>query len=156
DFPRVNRPRCPPDAHGAYSSVKARHRPATPPGRDERRTSPPSPDEARGPAHSRVQKRGATAMHAQRVVIALLTALAVDDRANAQASPDKLRAAVGKSLPLLERGAAGFAARRECFSCHHQALPVLALAEAKARGFKVDGDGLQGQLGHTAGFLDGN
>src|SRR5262249_37291806 len=118
--------------------------------------SPPSPDEARGPAHSRVQKRGATAMHAQRVVIALLTALAVADRANADASPDKLRAAVGKSLPLLERGAARVAARRDCFWCHHQAWPGRALAGAKARGFKVDGDGWQGQLGHTAGFLDGN
>src|SRR5262249_30273282 len=121
----------------AYSSVKACQRHAA-------------------PATQPRRKRGTTAMHAQRVTIVLLLALAVADRANAEAAPEKIRAAVGKSLPLLQRGAAGFAARRECFSCHHQALPVLALAEAKARGFKVDDEVLRGQLKHTAAFLDGN
>jgi hypothetical protein len=96
-------------------------------------------------------------MSAQRIVIALLMTLATVHRTTAETiEPDKLRAAVGKSLPLLDQSAAGFAANRQCFSCHHQALPVLALVTAKGRGFSIDEKSLQKQLRHTAAFLDTN
>jgi N-acyl-D-amino-acid deacylase len=55
---------------------------------------------------------------------------------------------------LLETGARGSADQRTCFTCHHQALPVLALAEARKRGFTVDLDNFQRQLTHTAAHLE--
>jgi lysophospholipase L1-like esterase len=48
------------------------------------------------------------------------------------------RAAILKTLPLLQRSQATYARERTCFSCHHQALPTLALALARERGLPVD------------------
>ncbi|MBI2806851.1 MAG: hypothetical protein HYX68_17875 [Planctomycetes bacterium] len=75
---------------------------------------------------------------------------------NAQAKPDAIRAAAIKSLALLEKSAAGHTAHRKCFSCHHQALPVLALTTAKARGFKVNDKEIARQTKWTADFLERN
>ena len=47
----------------------------------------------------------------------------------------RIRAAVERSLPLLERASAGTAAQRTCFTCHGQAQPVIALVESQRRGF---------------------
>jgi len=71
-------------------------------------------------------------------------------------TPARIRAAVEKSVPLLEESAAEYIVQRDCFSCHHQAMPVLALATAKKRGFKVDAAGFEKQVGHTAAFLTKN
>ena len=38
----------------------------------------------------------------------------------------KVRAAVGKALPLLLKGAQGHVAHKTCFACHNQAIPLLA------------------------------
>src|SRR5438105_10382639 len=67
--------------------------------------------------------------------------------------PEQIRAAIAKSWPLLEKSSAEYTLHRECFSCHHQALPVLALSTAQRRGFPVSGDGLQKQLRFTADSL---
>jgi hypothetical protein len=67
--------------------------------------------------------------------------------------PEQIRAAVAKSLPLLEKSSTEYTVHRQCFSCHHQALPVLALSTAQGRGFPVSGDGLQKQLRFTADSL---
>lgn len=50
----------------------------------------------------------------------------------------QVRAAVEKSLPGILRGAANYPEHRECFSCHHQAQPLMALTAAKARGLAVE------------------
>jgi len=63
--------------------------------------------------------------------------------------PKQVKAAIAKALPLLQKGAAGHVAQRTCFSCHHQALPVLALRVARQRGFDIDEEGLQKQLAFT-------
>lgn len=70
------------------------------------------------------------------------------------AEADPVRDAVGKAIPLLERGMAGSADERKCFTCHNQAVPVFALAEARRRGFTIDEENLQRQLDHTAAHLD--
>src|SRR5262245_29902101 len=58
------------------------------------------------------------------------------------ADPDSsaVRAAVDKSLPLLQVGAKSFRERSEgrCISCHHQGLILPTVALARSRGFKVD------------------
>lgn len=65
-----------------------------------------------------------------------------------------VRAAINRSIPLLEAGAAGSAEQRQCFTCHNQALPVFALAEAQSRDFKIDEANFERQLAHTAAHLD--
>jgi hypothetical protein len=70
---------------------------------------------------------------------------------------DAIRAAVKKSLPLLEAGAKGsMEQRKQCFTCHNQGLPIFALTTARTRGFEIDGDHLQTQLKFTADFLAKN
>ncbi|WZO97067.1 prenyltransferase/squalene oxidase repeat-containing protein [Isosphaeraceae bacterium EP7] len=51
--------------------------------------------------------------------------------------PEASRAAVAKALPLLLRSTGQYPESRDCFSCHHQAVPVLALVTAKGHGFVV-------------------
>jgi len=86
-------------------------------------------------------------------VLALLPARAAD----LAPTPEALRAAVEKSLPLLTTGARGSMEKRErCFTCHNQGLPILALTTAQSRGFKIDADELKKQLRFTADFLDKN
>jgi hypothetical protein len=45
-------------------------------------------------------------------------------------SPEKVKAAVGKALPLLLKGAEGHRAEKTCFACHNQAIPLLAFTTA--------------------------
>src|SRR5262245_21744812 len=53
---------------------------------------------------------------------------------------EAIRAAVARSLPLLQAGAQSFRERSEgrCISCHHQGLVLTTVALARSRGFKVD------------------
>jgi hypothetical protein len=83
--------------------------------------------------------------------IALLLALA-------QGPPDAadVRKAVEMAIPLLERGAAGSMSERTCFTCHNLGAPVLALAAARDRGFKIDPDRFKQILDHTEASLRRN
>lgn len=69
---------------------------------------------------------------------------------------DRFRPLVEKSLALLGTAAEGHAESRDCFSCHHQAMPVLALVAARKQGFKIDETLLAKQIDHTWKFLDKN
>ena len=72
-------------------------------------------------------------------------------------SADAIKAAVAKSLPLLEKGAKGsIEQRKQCFNCHNQGLPIMALTTARSRGFEIDAEHLQTQLQFTADFLTRN
>lgn len=64
-----------------------------------------------------------------------------------------LRGAVSRALPLLQKGAVGHRENRECFSCHNQGIPILALTTARDRGFAIDEEELQKQLEYIAKFL---
>ncbi len=53
--------------------------------------------------------------------------------------PDpRLPAAVARAIPLLQSSAATWLTKRECTSCHHQALGTMAVAVAREAGFAVD------------------
>src|SRR5436309_2732501 len=70
---------------------------------------------------------------------------------------EAIKAAVAKSLPLLETGARGSMEKRnQCFTCHNQALPVMALTTARARGMTIDAENLRQQVQFTADFLEKN
>lgn len=72
-------------------------------------------------------------------------------------STDAIKAAVAKSLPLLNAGARGSMEERErCFTCHNQGLPIMALTTAQARGFTIDAEELRKQVKFTADFLAKN
>jgi N-acyl-D-amino-acid deacylase len=66
----------------------------------------------------------------------------------------RIHEAVKRALPLLERASAGSAEHRKCFTCHSQALPIFALAEARRRGFDVDSENLARQIEHTFKHLE--
>jgi hypothetical protein len=68
----------------------------------------------------------------------------------------RLRQAIDRALPLLLRGAEGHTENRTCFACHNQALPVVAFATARARGFDFPATRLRDQFEAIAGFLDTN
>jgi hypothetical protein len=78
---------------------------------------------------------------------------------SAESAPhvETIRAAVARSLPLLERGAkVSKAERPDCFTCHNQGLPIMALTTARRKGFAIDEAELRDQLRFTADFLAKN
>src|SRR5688572_4043940 len=98
---------------------------------------------------------------AMQLVIALLTAAVgggfYDVSAGDRVAEDAIRGAVKKAIPLLEAGAKGsMEKRKQCFTCHNQGLPVMALVTARGRGFEIDETNLQRQLEFTAKFLEAN
>jgi hypothetical protein len=68
----------------------------------------------------------------------------------------EVRAAVARALPLIQKAGAGHMAQRTCFACHNQAIPVLALATARARGLPVEEEELRKHARFIACFLDSN
>jgi hypothetical protein len=71
-------------------------------------------------------------------------------------SPQAVRTAAERALPLLVKGAEGHVEQKTCFACHNQAFPVMALSAAKPRGFAVTGEQLKRQAEHVAAFLASN
>jgi len=72
---------------------------------------------------------------------------------DAPLSEERVRDAIRRALPLLEKASAGSAEERTCFTCHNQAVPVFALTAARDRGFAIDEENLQRQLDHTSAYL---
>ncbi len=70
--------------------------------------------------------------------------------------PESIRAAVGRGLPLLIKASAvEYPKHRDCFSCHNQAVPAVALSLARQRGFAVDAQILRTIAEHTEADLNG-
>jgi hypothetical protein len=66
-----------------------------------------------------------------------------------------IRAAVDRALPLLKTASAvEYPKHRDCFSCHNQGVPAVALALAKGRGFGVEAQTLRSIAGLTADDLE--
>jgi ankyrin repeat protein len=72
-----------------------------------------------------------------RLITALLLTALLPPAMPALAAGDA-RAAIARALPILQRSAATFVARRACLSCHHNVLPVMALRLADRHGMTVD------------------
>jgi hypothetical protein len=71
-------------------------------------------------------------------------------------SQDAIRQAVARSLPLLDKGAAGHMGQKTCYACHNQGLPILALTLAGPRGFKEAHVDLGEHMTFINDFLDKN
>src|SRR5262245_12057108 len=67
---------------------------------------------------------------------------------------EAVRAAVMKSLPLLQRGAESFRERSEgrCISCHHQGLVLGTVAVARERGFPIDENLARAEVDRVHGY----
>ncbi len=64
----------------------------------------------------------------------------------APTEPDAAATAVRRALPLLQSSADTWFAKRQCGSCHHQALGLIAVSVARERGFAVDEALVRGQM----------
>src|SRR5436190_20529439 len=61
--------------------------------------------------------------------------------------------AMQQTLILLEKSAATYTQKRECFACHHQTLPAVTLAMARQRGYDVDGKAMAAQADFTLKYF---
>ncbi|MBW3543154.1 MAG: hypothetical protein KY476_23090, partial [Planctomycetes bacterium] len=61
--------------------------------------------------------------------------------------------AVEKALPLIEASAAEYTRMRDCFSCHHQALPAVAVASARVAGRESDAEASAAQVDFTRSYF---
>lgn len=71
-----------------------------------------------------------------------------------ETSPDTIRSAIAKAIPLIEAGSRGSAGERTCFTCHSQGMPILALLEARKHGFEIDAENFDRQVEHTFAHLE--
>src|SRR5262245_43107037 len=69
--------------------------------------------------------------------------------AYAETKADPTRAAIEKGLGRIEKGAASYITKRNCFSCHHQAMALLTLSSARQHGFAVDPGKIRQQVDFT-------
>ena len=90
-----------------------------------------------------------------RLLLLLLLTTGTDTLSASDHSPtlSAVRLSIEKSLPLLTSSAVQSAERRSCFTCHHQALPMLTLVEARHQGFSIEEAVLQDQIHHTTAHL---
>jgi acetyl esterase/lipase len=94
-----------------------------------------------------------TCFSRRHAVTALAVLLATSAASATAATSDEVQAAVARALPLLQKGAAGHIAKRTCFACHNQALPMLALTTARSRGFTFREADVERQLQFISRFL---
>src|SRR5262249_57074966 len=66
----------------------------------------------------------------------------------------KMRAAVQKSVDLLQMTGPIFVKKGACTSCHNQSLPAMAISLARERGFRVDDRIAREQMQASAAFLN--
>jgi N-acyl-D-amino-acid deacylase len=66
-----------------------------------------------------------------------------------QPKTDEISTSLSRALPVIQKAAANYPKHRQCFSCHHQTLPMLAMVTARDRHLSVDDKLLQGQAEFT-------
>jgi len=57
--------------------------------------------------------------------------------------------AIRRGLSVVQKAAKNYPDHRQCFSCHHQTLPLLAMREAEAAELAIDDEIANGILDHT-------
>src|SRR5437867_3748060 len=68
------------------------------------------------------------------VVVMLLASASAQDR-----KPSEVGVAIDRGLAFLAKDAMAWKSKHNCVSCHHAALVVWSMREAKQRGHTVDG-----------------
>jgi len=62
---------------------------------------------------------------------------------------DVVRKAAARGLAVVQKAAANYPNHRDCFSCHHQTLPMLAMVTAREHGLEIDEKLLRAQADFT-------
>jgi hypothetical protein len=70
------------------------------------------------------------------------------------ATPASIRAAIERSLPLLQDVDSAFLRQTGCASCHHNSLVAMAVSTARANGYTVDETVAQAQKNAIGKYLD--
>ena len=66
-----------------------------------------------------------------------------------RASFEQVSKAISRGLKIVERGAENYPKHRQCFSCHHQTLPMLAIREARTANLDGSKQVLKSQAAFT-------
>ena len=64
-----------------------------------------------------------------------------------------IKPAIEKGLERLQTAATSYTKNRSCFSCHHQAMPMLTFAVAKKHGYAIDDAVMEKQRDFTLAFF---
>lgn len=83
------------------------------------------------------------------LVVSICILFVTGDCSGQTTAPSRIRQSVKKSIELVQKSATEYLNHRDCFSCHHQALPVLALSIARQNGFDVDQKVVKEQIQRT-------
>ena len=70
------------------------------------------------------------------------------------ATPAAIRAAVERSLPLLQDVGIAFINQTGCVSCHHNSIVSMAVAAARTHGFRVDEEAAKRETALVATYLE--
>jgi N-acyl-D-amino-acid deacylase len=85
-----------------------------------------------------------------RLTFTIVALIIISHSSKAELPAEKdVREAVTRSLKRLDTAAANYITHRQCFSCHHQAVPLFAMVAAKRRGFEVSEETLKEQTAFT-------
>lgn len=82
-----------------------------------------------------------------------LACLTLSSASFAQEAPptqEAIREAAQRGLALVQTAATNYPNHRDCFSCHHQTLPVMAIAKAREAGLETDAEALESTVEFTA------
>lgn len=69
-------------------------------------------------------------------------------------TPERIRSAVARAVVPLQKSLVVYAEKRDCFSCHHQAVSLVALRIARTRGLEIDEEAVQGAVALTLDDLE--
>jgi hypothetical protein len=82
-------------------------------------------------------------------------AIVIGSAAQTQPVPEaRLKAAIEKSLPLLQSTDATFVKRSQCVSCHHNSLTALTVVAAREAGISVNEDVASQQVKAAAAYAE--
>jgi N-acyl-D-amino-acid deacylase len=68
---------------------------------------------------------------------------------------EKIAEAAARGLAMVQKAAANYPKHRDCFSCHHQTLPMLAVVTARQHHLPIEDKLLGEQAEFTRGSFDG-
>jgi len=66
----------------------------------------------------------------------------------------KVRRAIEGGLRIVQKGAENYPKNRDCFSCHHQTLPMLAMHDASEAGISINEALMQDQVQFTRDLFE--
>jgi N-acyl-D-amino-acid deacylase len=87
------------------------------------------------------------------LALATATMLARGSALGEELDHEQLKAAIERGLSLVQDAARRYPTHRECFSCHHQTMPILAMTTARDAGFAVDDDLMDEQVEFSRKFF---